>query len=262
MWFHVCWIWRAGTVFIDQAYWQSAVAAQPTATVKGFLVGGLVWFAVPFCMATTFGLAGRALSSSGRVPITFEQADAGLVPAIVITDLLGEGGAFALLTMLFMAVTSTYLSNPFTSTPVQDWQVTVVSTWLGMPPTLFNLSGAFVIKLLCNPRWHPLVVFLATYATGAGAGTGSAEVIAVSSILTYDLFWTYLLPELKEAVHTSSTRWQTAVATAQPQNEMALSQDEIGRLLMELRTTHWLRDGTSTTNLISASPFHDSNCLL
>jgi Na+/proline symporter len=172
---------RSGTVFIDQAYWQSAVAAQPTATVKGFLVGGLVWFAVPFCMATTFGLAGRALSSSGRVPITFEQADAGLVPAIVITDLLGEGGAFALLTMLFMAVTS----------------------------------------------------------------TGSAEVIAVSSILTYDLFWTYLLPELREAVRATSMRWRTAVAAAHLQNEMALSQEDVGRLLAELRATSWLRDGTA-----------------
>lgn len=167
-------------MFIDQAYWQSAVAAQPTATVKGFLIGGLVWFAVPFCMATTFGLAGRAISSSGRVPITFEQADAGLVPAIVITDLLGTGGAFALLTMLFMAVTS----------------------------------------------------------------TGSAEVIAVSSILTYDLFWTYLLPELREAVRATSTRWRKSVAAAQPQNTMALSQEEVGRLLVELRAARWLRDGT------------------
>ena len=52
-----------GTVFVDQAYWQSAVAAQPRATVRGFLLGGLVWFSIPFCMATAFGLAGRAISA-------------------------------------------------------------------------------------------------------------------------------------------------------------------------------------------------------
>ena len=80
-----------GTVFVDQAYWQSAVAASPRATVKGFLIGGLVWFAVPFCMATAFGLAGRAIAADGRVGITAAEADEGLVPAIVMTDLLGQG---------------------------------------------------------------------------------------------------------------------------------------------------------------------------
>ncbi|CAE8664969.1 unnamed protein product, partial [Polarella glacialis] len=51
-----------GTVFVDQSYWQSAVAANPKSAVKGFLIGGLVWFAVPFCMTTTTGLASRALT--------------------------------------------------------------------------------------------------------------------------------------------------------------------------------------------------------
>ena len=39
-----------GTVFVDQSYWQSAIAAEPKATVKGFLIGGMVWFAVPMFM--------------------------------------------------------------------------------------------------------------------------------------------------------------------------------------------------------------------
>jgi hypothetical protein len=32
-----------GTVFVDQAYWQSAIAAKPSATYKGYLLGGLCW---------------------------------------------------------------------------------------------------------------------------------------------------------------------------------------------------------------------------
>jgi Na+/proline symporter len=32
-----------GTVFCDQAYWQRAVAARPSCTVKGYLIGGLCW---------------------------------------------------------------------------------------------------------------------------------------------------------------------------------------------------------------------------
>ena len=33
-----------GTVFVDQSYWQSAIAAKPSAAHKGYLLGGLCWF--------------------------------------------------------------------------------------------------------------------------------------------------------------------------------------------------------------------------
>ena len=35
-----------GTVFVDQSYWQIAIAAKPRQVVYGYLMGGLVWFAV------------------------------------------------------------------------------------------------------------------------------------------------------------------------------------------------------------------------
>ena len=38
-----------GTIFIDQAYCN----LQPRSAVKGFLIGGLAWFAIPFALATT-----------------------------------------------------------------------------------------------------------------------------------------------------------------------------------------------------------------
>jgi urea-proton symporter len=79
-----------GTVFVDQAYWQSAIAARPSATYKGYLLGGLCWFAVPFTMATSLGLAGRALD----LPINMAEAEEGLVPPAVATHLMGKGGAF------------------------------------------------------------------------------------------------------------------------------------------------------------------------
>ncbi|MCA9812045.1 MAG: sodium:solute symporter family protein, partial [Nitrosarchaeum sp.] len=50
-----------GTVFVDQAYWQRAIAAKPSSTVKGFLLGGACWFAIPFTLATTMGLTAVAL---------------------------------------------------------------------------------------------------------------------------------------------------------------------------------------------------------
>jgi len=126
-----------GTVFVDQSYWQSAVAAKPKSAVLGFLIGGLVWFAVPFAMATTNGLAGRALTTHpdlGPLYITAGDSGAGLTPARVLSHILGSGGAFILLVQLFCAITS----------------------------------------------------------------TGSAEIIAVSSILTYDVYYEYVHPEMKD----------------------------------------------------------------
>ncbi|KAF5830783.1 hypothetical protein DUNSADRAFT_14066, partial [Dunaliella salina] len=92
-----------GTVFVDQSYWQSAIAAQPQSTFKGYMIGGLCWFAIPFTMATSLGLAGRALD----LPITIQESNEGLVPPAVATHLMGKGGAFLLMLQLFLAVTST-----------------------------------------------------------------------------------------------------------------------------------------------------------
>ena len=116
-----------GTVFVDQAYWQRAIAAQPSSTVKGFLLGGMCWFAIPFTLATTMGLTGVALD----VNLTPEQVQLGLVVPAAASVLMGEIGAIMVLVMLFMAVTS----------------------------------------------------------------AGSAELIAVSSLITYDVYRTYKNPK-------------------------------------------------------------------
>ncbi|KAI8098438.1 Sodium:solute symporter family-domain-containing protein [Gilbertella persicaria] len=118
-----------GTVFLDNAYWQRAIAAHPHYAVKAYLVGGLSWFAIPFALATTMGLAGRALNIN-LTPFAVSQ---GLVLPDVASALLGQAGAFACLVLVFMAVTS----------------------------------------------------------------ASSAELIAVSSVFTYDIYRTYIRPEAK-----------------------------------------------------------------
>jgi urea-proton symporter len=115
-----------GTVFVDQAYWQRAIAAQPKSTVRGFLLGGMCWFAIPFTLATTMGLTAVAL----QVQLTPEQVQLGLTVPAAASTLMGEAGAIMVLVMLFMAVTS----------------------------------------------------------------AGSAELIAVSSLITYDVYRTYKNP--------------------------------------------------------------------
>lgn len=92
-----------GTVFVDQSYWQSAIAARPSSAAKGYLLGGICWFAIPFSLATSLGLASTAL----MLPITADEAGSGLVPPAVATDLLGEAGSVLILIMLFMAIVST-----------------------------------------------------------------------------------------------------------------------------------------------------------
>ena len=92
-----------GTVFVDQSYWQSAIAAKPSSSTKGYLLGGLVWFTIPFALATAMGLATVALD----LPVTSDEAGKGLVPPAIATHLMGKGGAAAITIMLFMAIVST-----------------------------------------------------------------------------------------------------------------------------------------------------------
>jgi SSS family transporter len=91
-----------GTVFVNQAHWQRAIAAAPKSAFKGFMIGGLAWFAIPFTLATTLGLAAVAIG----VPLTSEQIGMGLVAPTAASRVLGDLGAILLLTMLFTAVTS------------------------------------------------------------------------------------------------------------------------------------------------------------
>jgi len=92
-----------GTVFVDQSYWQSAIAARPSSAAKGYLLGGICWFAIPFSLATSLGLASTAL----MLPINAGEAGSGLVPPAVADHLLGQAGSVLILIMLFMAIVST-----------------------------------------------------------------------------------------------------------------------------------------------------------
>ncbi|KAK1979097.1 sodium symporter family protein [Colletotrichum cereale] len=125
-----------GTVFLDNGYYNKAIAASPVHALPGYILGGLSWFAIPWLTATTMGLSALALESSPRFPtfpdrMTDAEVSAGLALPYAAVALLGKGGAAATLLMIFMAVTS----------------------------------------------------------------ASSAELIAVSSIFTYDIYRTYFKPD-------------------------------------------------------------------
>lgn len=100
-----------GTVFLDNGYYNKAIAASPLQALPGYVLGGMAWFAIPWLTATTLGLAALALESNPVFP-TFPNrmpdadVSAGLVLPYAAVALMGKGGAAATLVIVFMAVTS------------------------------------------------------------------------------------------------------------------------------------------------------------
>ena len=91
-----------GTIFVDQSYWQKAIASRPKAATGGFILGGLTWFAIPFTLATALGLAAIATG----ITLTENELGLGLVAPTAATNLMGDLGAILLLTIIFTAVTA------------------------------------------------------------------------------------------------------------------------------------------------------------
>jgi Na+/proline symporter len=124
------------TVWLDQAYWQRAIASKPETSVKAYIFGGLAWYGmlgssavsavsaeyrqfmltcgllgIPFGFATIMGLGCAALTGNPRFPtypnaLTTAQVESGLSAPATAIALLGKGGAVLMLILLFMAVTS------------------------------------------------------------------------------------------------------------------------------------------------------------
>ena len=80
------------------------------------MIGGLSWFAIPFCLATTFGLAARALETNPVFPtypraMTAVEVSQGLPFPYVAQALMGNGGSVFVLLMIFMACTSGFSAD-------------------------------------------------------------------------------------------------------------------------------------------------------
>ncbi|KAJ5644553.1 hypothetical protein N7507_010564 [Penicillium longicatenatum] len=99
------------TVWLDQAYWQRAIASKPETSVKAYILGGIAWYGIPFGFATVMGLGCAALTGNPSFPtypnpLSSAQVEAGLSAPATAIALMGKGGAVLMLILLFMAVTS------------------------------------------------------------------------------------------------------------------------------------------------------------
>ncbi|KAK4054470.1 hypothetical protein OIV83_000964 [Microbotryomycetes sp. JL201] len=99
------------TVYLDQAYYQRAIASKPVTSVRAFMLGGSAWLAIPLGFATTMGLSAVALTTNPDFPgypdaLSKAQISAGLPAPAAAVALLGKTGAALMLVVLFLAITS------------------------------------------------------------------------------------------------------------------------------------------------------------
>ncbi|TID15089.1 sodium/proline symporter [Venturia nashicola] len=161
---------------VDVQLFQKAIAATPEGTFTGYFLGTLCWFSIPFCLATTFGLVGRALEASPSFPtypalLSAKQYAAGLALPYAAQALMGKGGAVAILLQIFMAATSAFSSDLVCFASV--WTFDVYRAYFNP-----NASGGLLIKLS-----HLSVVLFALVCCGVAAGLTTTPV-GVNFIIT------------------------------------------------------------------------------
>lgn len=100
----------------DLQLFQKAIAADHKTLTWGYILGGIAWFSLPFCLSTTLGLAAAGLENRSVFPtypdpMSAEQVGAGLVMPFAAEALMGKSGVAMVLIMVFMAVTAAFSSE-------------------------------------------------------------------------------------------------------------------------------------------------------
>ncbi|KAH7137929.1 Sodium:solute symporter family-domain-containing protein [Dendryphion nanum] len=167
-----------GLVIMDTSFFIKAFSASPKAVVPGYVIGGIAYFAIPWCMGTLASAVVLGLENNPIFPtyprrMTSAEVSGGLVLPYFAMTIAGKGGAAGILIITFMAVTSTLSA-----------QVIAVSSIISfdMYRTYFNRNATDEDVI----RWsHYGVIFFALFAS------------AFSTMLNYvgvDLGWTlYML---------------------------------------------------------------------
>ncbi|OBT85252.1 hypothetical protein VE02_05191 [Pseudogymnoascus sp. 03VT05] len=101
-----------GLVIMDTSFFVKAFAASPRATVPGYVLGGIMYFAIPWCLGTLMSSVALGLENNPAFPtyprrMTSTEVGNGLVLPYAAMAIAGKGGAAAILLATFMAVTST-----------------------------------------------------------------------------------------------------------------------------------------------------------
>lgn len=102
-----------GLVIMDTGFFTKAFSAAPQAVVPGYIVGGVAYFSIPWCLGTLMSLSALSLETTSPKFPTYPnrmspvEVSNGLVLPYAAIAIAGKGGAAAVLLITFMAVTST-----------------------------------------------------------------------------------------------------------------------------------------------------------
>ncbi|KAF4462672.1 urea active transporter [Fusarium albosuccineum] len=174
---------------MDTSFWQKGFAADTAAAMPGYMLGGISYFAVPWAVGTTAGLAAIVLEKTSIFPtypraMTTAEINAGYVLPYAVMSVAGKGGAAGLLLIVFMTVTSTTsaeliavssivsfdIYRTYINPKAHDKQVIRVSHWAVVGFGLFasafatalhyggidlNWMGYFLATIIC-PGMFPM----------------------------------------------------------------------------------------------------------
>ncbi|KAH8660487.1 SSS family solute:Na+ symporter [Xylariales sp. PMI_506] len=154
-------------VTMDTGFWQKGFSADVSAAVPGYILGGNAYFAIPWAFGTIVGLGSLALEQTPIWPtyprrMTSAEVSGGLVLPYTASAVAGQGGAVAILLMLFMACTS-----------VTSAQLIAVSSIVS-----FDMYGTYINKKATDKeliRWSHIgvlgtAIFISSFATALHKG--------------------------------------------------------------------------------------------
>ncbi|KAI9730978.1 MAG: hypothetical protein M1834_005439 [Cirrosporium novae-zelandiae] len=205
-------------VIMDTSFWQKGFAADTAAAMPGYMLGGISYFAVPWAVGTTIGLAAIGLEKTSIFPtypraMTTAEINSGYVLPYAAVALAGKGGAFGLLLVVFMCVTSTTSAEliavssiisfdvyrTYINPQAHDKQVIRVSHWSVVAFGLFasafatalhyggidlNWMGYFLATIIC-PGMFPMAFTILWKKQSAAAVTLSPILGLASGIAAW-----------------------------------------------------------------------------
>lgn len=132
-------------------YYNKAIAASPVHALPGYIIGGLAWFAIPWLCATTMGLSALALEGTPAFPTYPDR----MLPADITAGLVLPYAAIGLLGRSGAICTLIMIFSKTTPTPL--------------------IAHIIISGTDCRDAVAVTSAF-------------SAQLIAVSSIVTYDIY--------------------------------------------------------------------------
>lgn len=100
------------TMFVNQSFWQTSASAKPTQAVWGYILAGLVWFAIPLGLTFSLGSAYQVWTvNNGGELLSGEQIMKGYLPLYITNRLLPNIGDYLSLCLTTVIVVTTASSQ-------------------------------------------------------------------------------------------------------------------------------------------------------